>query len=98
MVRWSVERRFVGSVPVEAFDTFSGGGELWRVVVVLLGSGLLEKPEDLSDVLVSPSSVVTEFVTVSSVARSGNLWNRSPFLSSKKKKTCHIVVKIRRKR
>ena len=42
MVRWSVERRFVGSVPVEAFDTFSRGGEIWRVVVVFLGCGLLE--------------------------------------------------------
>ena len=56
----------------------------------------LQKPEDLSDcgpetrvdvadvtsVPVSPSSEVTEFCDGFSFALLGNLWNRSPFLSS----------------
>ena len=49
----------------------------------------------VSDVPVSPSSVVTELCEVSPVALIGNLWNRSPFLSPE---SVHIVVQIRRRR
>ena len=42
---------------------------------------------DVTGVPVSPSSVVTEFCEVFSVAQSGKLWSR-----------VHIVVQLRRKR
>ena len=50
---------------------------------------------DVTDVLVSPSSVVTEFVKFPPVALIVNLWNHSPFLSPK---SVHIVVQLRRKK
>ena len=51
---------------------------------------------DVTDVPVSPSSVVTEFCDGFSCcpALEFNLWNRSPFLSSK---SVHTVVPLRRK-
>ena len=39
---------------------------------------------DVIDVLVSPSRVITELCEVSPVGLMWNLWNRSPFLSTKK--------------
>ena len=82
---------------VEAFDIFSQGGDLescggfcWEDLLEK-PDGLSDCEPDscahvrvvpvVTDVLVSPSSVVTEFCD--GVALMVNLWNRSPFLSPK---------------
>ena len=70
----SVKRRCDGFVSVEAFEIFSQKGETWRVAVVFLGVDLFDKSDfehdtrvevnvvlDVTDVLVSPSSLFTEF-------------------------------------
>ena len=49
---------------------------------------------DVTDVLDSPSSVVTEFCQVFPVALIGKVLCRSPFLSPKSE---HIVVQVRKK-
>ena len=94
---WRAFEIFSQGEDVESFGDFSGGEPL-------------EKLDDLSEcelvscalvrvvptVLVSPSSVVTEFCYVSSLLlRIENLWKHNPFLSPK---SVHIVVQIRKKR
>ena len=73
--------------PLEKLDDLSEGEpvscELVRVVA------------DVTDVLVSPSSVVTEFVMFPPCALIWNLLNRSPFLPPR---SVHTVVQTRRKR
>ena len=74
-------------------------GEIWRIVVVFLGGiswrslrTFIFEPDtrvevlvvlDVIDVLVSPSSVVTELCEVSSCCSDWEFVNRSPFLSPK---------------
>ena len=50
---------------------------------------------DVTDVLVSPTFVVTEFLMVFRVALIGKMLNHSPFLSPKSE---HIVLHVRKKR
>ena len=88
----SVKRRCDGFVSVEAELRWSFLEETyWRstrtcLIVVLV----------VTDVPISPSSVVTEFCEVFSLLHwLGILWNRSPFLSPE---SVHIVVQVRKKR
>ena len=87
----------VGLVSAEAFDICGQVGDLescgglpWRDLLEKLEDWSDLEPEtrvdvlvpDVTDVLVSLSSVITEFLRcVVSVTRIGNLWNRTPFLS-----------------
>ena len=50
---------------------------------------------DVTDVLVSPTCVVTEFCDGFRVALIGKMLNHSPFLSPKSE---HIVLQVRKKR
>ena len=107
----TVKRRCEGLVSVEAFEIFCQEGDVESCGDVSWEDFLDNpedlsdcKPDscahvrvvpDVTDVLVSLSSVVTELCVFLLVALIGNLWNRSPFLSPK---SVHIAVQIRRKR
>ena len=72
----TVERRCDGFVSVEAFENFFKG-EIWRVAVIFLGKTF--------DVLVSQSSVVTEFCGSFSCCTGLKLVDPQSFSFSKKR-------------